>query len=50
MPARFARQIAGLARGIALVRGHETVEADDMHLIGRVGADCLPASRAASPD
>ncbi len=45
MPARFARQMAALVRGIALVRGRETVNADDMCLIGRVGADCLPPGR-----
>jgi hypothetical protein len=47
MPARFARQLAALVRGIAIVRGHETVVEDDMRLVGRVGADCLPPSRRA---
>ena len=45
MPARFARQLAALACGIALVRGHRTVTKTDLRLISRVGANCLPPGR-----
>ncbi len=45
MPARLARQLAALVRGVALVRGHRTVAKTDLRLVARVGVDCLQPAR-----
>jgi hypothetical protein len=45
MPARFAKQLFGLLRGVALVCGHEEATQEDYDRIARVALDCIPAAR-----
>jgi hypothetical protein len=45
MPARLARQLHALLRGIALVAGHVVVQPEDTARIARVAADCIPGIR-----
>lgn len=45
MPARFAKQLFSLARGLAVVRGRNEVTEDDIRTVVRVGLDCIPAVR-----
>jgi hypothetical protein len=47
MPTRFARQLFSLARGIAMVRGHSSVEPGDLACVRRVAADSIPTIRRA---
>jgi hypothetical protein len=45
MPARFAKQLFELLRGVALVCGHEEATQEDYDRIARVALDCIPAAR-----
>jgi hypothetical protein len=45
MPARFAKQLFELLRGVALVLGHQEATAEDMDRVARVALDCIPAVR-----
>jgi hypothetical protein len=45
MPARLAKQLFELLRGVALVLGHQETTEEDMDRIARVAFDCLPAVR-----
>jgi hypothetical protein len=45
MPARFAKQLYELLRGVALVCGHEEATEEDYDRIARVALDCIPAVR-----
>jgi hypothetical protein len=45
MPARFARQLLSLARGVALVKGHRHVTGEDMACVRRVALDSIPTAR-----
>jgi len=45
MPARFAKQLYELLRGVALVCGHPEATQEDYGRIARVALDCLPAAR-----
>ena len=45
MPARLAKQLFELLRGVALVCGHQEVTQDDYERIARVALDCIPAAR-----
>lgn len=47
MPARFARQLLSLARGISLVNGHKDVTDGDMASVRRVALDSIPTARRA---
>jgi hypothetical protein len=48
MPARFAKQLQSLSYGVALVRGHATVQAEDLAVAVRVGLDTIPEVRRAA--
>jgi DeoR-like helix-turn-helix domain len=45
MPARLAKQLFELLRGVALVCGHEEATQEDYDRIARVALDCIPAAR-----
>ena len=45
MPARLAKQLFSLVRGVAGVCGHETVTQEDYDRVARVALDCIPAVR-----
>jgi len=45
MPARLARQLYSLARGVALVDRRATVSEGDLARVARVALDCIPAVR-----
>jgi hypothetical protein len=47
MPARLAKQLFELLRGVALVFGHIEATAEDLDRIQRVALDCIPAVRRA---
>jgi hypothetical protein len=47
MPARLAKQLFELLRGVALVFGHIYATAEDLDRIQRVALDCIPAVRRA---
>ena len=50
MPARLARQLHALLRGVALVAGHPVVQTEDTARIARVAADCIPGIRRKALD
>jgi hypothetical protein len=45
MPARLAKQLFELLRGVALVCGHQEATQEDYDRIARVALDCIPAAR-----
>jgi DeoR-like helix-turn-helix domain len=45
MPARLAKQLFELLRGVALVMGHQEATTTDLDRIKRVALDCIPAVR-----
>jgi hypothetical protein len=45
MPARLAKQLFELLRGVALVCGHQEATQEDYDRISRVALDCIPAAR-----
>lgn len=45
MPARLAKQLFELLRGVALVCGHKEATQEDYDRIARVALDCIPAAR-----
>jgi Tfp pilus assembly protein PilN len=45
MPARLAKQLFELLRGVALVCGHEEATQEDYDRIARAALDCIPAAR-----
>jgi len=45
MPARLARQLHTLLKGVALVRGHAEATDQDLATVVRVALDCIPAVR-----
>ena len=47
MPARFARQLAALAEGVAAVCGKSRVDEEDLNRVARVTRDCIPPPRRA---
>jgi hypothetical protein len=49
-PGRLAKQLATLARGLAIVRGHPTVSPADYGTVARVARDTVPAYRAVMLD
>jgi hypothetical protein len=50
MPARFARQLASLARGLALIAHRGTVTSGDLATVTRVALDAIPAVRRRALD
>jgi hypothetical protein len=49
-PGRLAKQLATLARGVAIVRDHPTVDSADYATVARVARDTVPAARAVMLD
>jgi DeoR-like helix-turn-helix domain len=45
MPGRFARQLASLVRGLALLDRRTEINDDDLRIVARVGLDCIPPVR-----
>lgn len=45
-PPRLAKQLALLARGLAVLRGRQIVNQEDFKTVYRVAIDCLPRNRA----
>jgi hypothetical protein len=45
MPARLAKQLFELLRGVSLVMGHTAATQEDLDRVGRVALDCIPSVR-----
>lgn len=44
-PARFAKALVTLGKALAVVRGHDTIGADELSTLAKVSLNCIPSRR-----